>query len=344
MGVFELLKSDEKTWKIVLKEIISGETCEVLDRLGSSHSAIGDIIITRIEKIFSKYYICGYGINLQRRNRDEFLKFINRFYEDEKKKNAALTYKDFMNNNAKAIMKFESEPMKIVASTGENLVLCEGKYKIDVKEIPKLMNFFEKNTDFIITEHKINSQKNYAHIILKKNEDESAKQDNKLRVYSFMINPSGQKIEYIAAIKIKKDNIKIFSQSKDVYRNLIERINNLLNKKLVVLKESIEEAEKILRRIKTKPKQAPKHKEYKKYRNDELEKGFLKDYYKNWCNEKIPALNNQTPREAIKTEDGKKLLKELLLDMKNMDEHKRKSGETNFSTEQFIRNELCFYD
>lgn len=127
VGVFELLKSDEKTWKIVLKEIISGETCEVLDRLGSSHSAIGDIIITRIEKIFSKYYICGYGINLQRRNRDEFLKFINRFYEDEKKKNAALTYKDFMNNNAKAIMKFESEPMKIVASTGENLVLCEGK-------------------------------------------------------------------------------------------------------------------------------------------------------------------------------------------------------------------------
>ena len=79
---------------------------------------------------------------------------------------------------------------------------------------------------------------------------------------------------------------------------------------------------------------------------DELEMGeiFLKSYYKKWCDEKIPALNNKTPRESIKTDDGKKLLRELLLDIKNMDEHNRKSWESNFSAEKLIRNELKFYD
>ena len=66
----------------------------------------------------------------------------------------------------------------------------------------------------------------------------------------------------------------------------------------------------------------------------------MERYYKEWCDMKIPALSNKTPREAITTEEGKKLVKELLLDMENNELHKKKRGELRIHGLSSQRGEL----
>jgi hypothetical protein len=52
---------------------------------------------------------------------------------------------------------------------------------------------------------------------------------------------------------------------------------------------------------------------------------FMQNYYEKWFSEKIPALDNKTPVEAIKTEEGKEKVIELLKLYENLEE--RKKGE-----------------
>ncbi|MBF0553249.1 MAG: SEC-C domain-containing protein [Nitrospirae bacterium] len=51
---------------------------------------------------------------------------------------------------------------------------------------------------------------------------------------------------------------------------------------------------------------------------------FMDKHYKNWFNDRIPALDNKTPLEAIKTEEGKKKVIELLKLYENVEELKKK--------------------
>lgn len=40
----------------------------------------------------------------------------------------------------------------------------------------------------------------------------------------------------------------------------------------------------------------------------------MRQYYRDWLNLKIPALNNKTPMQAVKTRDGREMVDALLLD------------------------------
>jgi len=54
---------------------------------------------------------------------------------------------------------------------------------------------------------------------------------------------------------------------------------------------------------------------------------FMREHMEKWIDEKIPALDNQTPRECVATEAGRKRVTELLKSFENLEEHKRKNGE-----------------
>ncbi|KKB96208.1 hypothetical protein SZ25_00705, partial [Candidatus Arcanobacter lacustris] len=51
-------------------------------------------------------------------------------------------------------------------------------------------------------------------------------------------------------------------------------------------------------------------------------KQMVSAHWKNWFDEKIPALNNNTPRQSAKTKDGRELLEALFLQYENFDANK----------------------
>lgn len=60
----------------------------------------------------------------------------------------------------------------------------------------------------------------------------------------------------------------------------------------------------------------------------------LRQHYRNWLNQKIPALDDQTPLQAVKTRDGKEMVEALLMDIE------RKSRDGNMPLDPDIIAEL----
>ena len=56
-----------------------------------------------------------------------------------------------------------------------------------------------------------------------------------------------------------------------------------------------------------------------------LAESFIKDYYRKWVDEVVPALDNMTPRQALQHSTGREKLKELLKDIIQM-EHQNDQG------------------
>ena len=53
----------------------------------------------------------------------------------------------------------------------------------------------------------------------------------------------------------------------------------------------------------------------------------MNEWATRWVDDKIPALEGKTPRESLRTPEGKKKVEELLKDFENMEERKKRDGE-----------------
>ncbi len=68
-------------------------------------------------------------------------------------------------------------------------------------------------------------------------------------------------------------------------------------------------------------------------------KAMVQTHWEHWFDESIPALKNKTPREAVKTKEGKERLEALLLEYENRDLAK---GDHPFKADiLYLRRELC---
>lgn len=66
---------------------------------------------------------------------------------------------------------------------------------------------------------------------------------------------------------------------------------------------------------------------------------FMEDHYKRWVDEKIPALDGITPRQAVNDPELRDRLIWLIEDIENMEEQKRRNGEYFYDVNK-IRKEL----
>ncbi|MEK6589770.1 MAG: antitoxin Xre/MbcA/ParS toxin-binding domain-containing protein [Nitrospinota bacterium] len=53
---------------------------------------------------------------------------------------------------------------------------------------------------------------------------------------------------------------------------------------------------------------------------------FMQRHCEKWLNEGIPALNDNTPVKAVKTEEGKRRVADLLNQFENIEERNKKEG------------------
>ena len=65
----------------------------------------------------------------------------------------------------------------------------------------------------------------------------------------------------------------------------------------------------------------------------------MEEHYHKWVDEKIPALDGKTPREAAKSIDSREKLVQLLKDIEYTEEQKRLAGEYWYDVNK-LRREL----
>jgi hypothetical protein len=116
-----------------------------------------------------------------------------------------------------------------------------------------------------------------------------------------------------------------------------KRLREILGEEIRHLADTFEDMEK---RMKRKSKEKPLAE------NEALQEKFfpllsrrMDEWAHRWVEESIPALGGLTPREAVKTPEGRARVEELLKDFENMEEKKKKEGQAYLDI-QVIRQRL----
>jgi hypothetical protein len=131
--------------------------------------------------------------------------------------------------------------------------------------------------------------------------------------------------------------LELWCLSKERLSRGKKRLKEILGEDIRHLADTYEDMKKIIKR---KAKEGP-------FIEDEAlqEKFFpllsktMEEWAHRWVDESIPALNGKTPREAMKTPEGRAKVEDLLKDFENMEERKRRKGEAYIDI-QVIRQML----
>ena len=340
-GVFEIKDINKEDWKLLLRDIFSNKQYEIMDRKASDSVIKGDIIFGRVQRIFSDYYLSGAVTNYPRFSTlDQLKRFVEYHLKVEKKKNPEIDYESFMNSNSKILNDFEPEKPNLVTRDGEDIKICEKIYSYRLDDVEKILDYFESADDFLVCDKEFDKNKfKFAEIACKSRQKDIKRKGRNLVLFTDFVDDIGNKVSSEGSIQIEKNELKVFSMSKKPFERITKRLEKNIGPFLMLKKEKIESLEDGLKKIKNDKPIVKKPKV-----SIGLEEKILKGYYKDWCYQKIPALNNKTPKEAVKTKEGKEALKKLLVDFENIEEHKKRDGEKYFPVVRIIRGELKFYE
>ncbi len=103
--------------------------------------------------------------------------------------------------------------------------------------------------------------------------------------------------------------------------------------------DKIQDAGQLLKEEHSKPKKVVKPDELPKDIQHQLVGQFMEEHFCKWVDQKIPALDGKTPREAAKGIDSREKLIQLLKDIEYSEEQKRLAGEYWYDVNK-IRREL----
>ena len=248
-----------------------------------------------------------------------------------------------MNSCSRLLNEFEPEAPKFFTSLGEEVKMCEAVYSVNTAFIEKILDWFDEQGDFIITDEKYKSRvfqsANIAYTTNKNNEGKLTSGKGNI-LFCDYIDEYGNKFRSEASIDIKDKKIKIFTNSEAILNKLGSRLMDNLGGHIKLEKTDIKSMEESLESRDEIEK--PEKKEDSSLLK--LEKNIMEKYYKDWCYQKIPALKNKTPKQAIKTKEGREILKNLLKDFENHEQHRKREEGKYIPVEKIIRDELGFYE
>ena len=342
MGLYEI-KDIEPDKSLTLKSLIKQDPCEIVlrEKLGTRQLVKWDLIGGRIVQTKKGAVLAGGILVLSReaakeaKESIEYLsslmlsrEFLEHVKEEEPepelmvrkmwvKEIAGSWFKDNLRKKA---------PPVLLNMDGEDLQYVTLMFPLAVskKEISERLNSLSELV-----------QDSSSHWIwfskVSKKTQKRNKEENTLRVATQMINiEDGKTCSIYASLKIKGKNLVIEVNSQERASILKNFLGLHLRGKLgdpstkVVLPSSLTSRTPD-RKSRSKTGLSPEE-------EASLLKEFQTHYYQQWLDSPLPALNNKTPRKAVKTASGKEQIIDLVKDMKSSEERKAKRDQNGKSS------------
>jgi hypothetical protein len=157
-------------------------------------------------------------------------------------------------------------------------------------------------------------------------------EDTAIRSFAWLEQVTDQPRRSYGRIEIRSGKLRLECNSRmrlAIGRQLVEKHGGA---RLAHLADSFESLEAVKQKSLQK---GPRPKAEKTSRiPPEVEREILlkykQEHYTNWVDQRLPALGGQTPREAARSETGRRALEDLLRTMENGEEHSRREGGVAF--------------
>lgn len=229
----------------------------------------------------------------------------------------------------------EERPV-FVTPEGHNLIISKAHFNI--MDFDRVIDILYEEKDFELDDLHPHNKAKFSW--LKKGasrEWEVVKPEKGIILDSKIMHESGKlSWDIVGSIMIDGQSLTLECISKERLKRGTQRLSDLLKGHIGHKVDTFEDMEAAIERNRTE-----RHDEegepdsYAQYMMESL----MHQKFREWIDERIPALDGMTPREAVRSEDGRDKVVEIIKGMENSEERKKMEGMSNMNI-SFIRDEL----
>ena len=313
-----------------LKDLITEEQLDALEVRGSRTLAKWDVIFARVIRMGLINKFSGVVRFIPRKEKDRFLSSVKETWEKFKKETGKKEWSYFAKVNAQVIHHILEDQPRVEPAfvTEEYHRLVSAKAVFGVKDFNMIRYRLNQEFDFILDSEEEGKEVQWGWLKRGKSKEWEAGEPvgHSIVLKSEMIQGKGE-LGWVSlgTVTLTPKRLELWCISKERLDRGKKRLREVLGDDIQYQRDYYED---ILRKAREKPGRASSPEE------EALQEKFLPLYSKKmtewatrWVDEKIPALDGETPREALRTPEGKKKVEELLKDFENMEERKKRNGE-----------------
>jgi hypothetical protein len=308
-----------------------------------------ELVICRKVWVLDEWQLSAVATRLMPRDKKDIDDFVMAHYQDYLQDHPTATISEFLQRKGYLLhhfvidMEIEAPIMpKLVTSHGEEIDYYEALY--DVVDYMHVIDKLSTILDYEIIESTENSKGEfvcYTFDWLQRGEsatlfdDEVASEG--LSVHSFFTAGPGQE-QYLllGTVEVTPKRLKLSVTGKERFK----AGKKVLEKNLgTAIRHRVDSIESLDSKLSKGTGRQPKAQEIE----PEVERQILEDlhdeHFRKWLDMRIPALGNRTPREASKTEEGRRELEDLLRVLEHNERLKKEKGKPEYDV-SWIRKEL----
>ena len=332
---YEILSSNPG-FGFQLRDILTGETYDVTEMRGSEGTKPGDILFARVVQLDEIYMLVGCGPFLIPPGRKPTIIQLRQFLSKRSRRidrKTLLEYEDEIRSLYFDIHEAMISPPTMVNTDGDPIVFHKISYKIEDPE-----EAFKALAPLCATE-RLEDLRQDAFL------DESGK----IRKVEFSWVREGYKFvssldnTILGTIIIDGKNLTVEVNSKERAEKIRNEIETRLGSKAKYRATEVTPLYSLVEKAKQEGSEKAKGDNVELMSIPEVRSKIeetIARQWNDWVKQKIPALGGKTPRQAVKTPDGRESVEALLLDAERKAARDRQMGEFQVACIHKVRKKL----
>lgn len=338
-GIYEV-QEVTKGSGMKLSDIFTGEELDVKDVRGSYQVAKWDFIMVRVYNLKGTKRFVGIGHILPRHSIQGLKDFLLHEFGNFREESGRHGWKDFMKQRsylAEHYMKNLPEERPILLTPeGHSLIISKAHFHI--RDFDKVLDILYEEKDFALDslvpheEAKLTWLKKWE-----SREWEKVKPEKGMIIESRFMHESGKlSWDILGGVSVDRKGLTLECISKERLKRGKQRISNLLKGHINHKVDTFEDMKAAL-----DGDRRERHDEEEELdsRAQFMMESMVHQKFRDWVNERIPALDGMTPHEAVRSADRRDKVLEMIKDMENREERKKMKG-MHYMDISFIREEL----
>lgn len=287
---------------LLLKDLLMGGEYDVKEKSATRSLKRWDIFATRLLLIDGQYIMSGSVYPYHIKNKQEIIDDLRKEYKDYLEEYPDVTMDAFLKESGD-IFNFHwyypiqhPEPLNLHTMSGEPLLFSKAIFEIKdmdavVKALPEIKGIEKGDDGYVWFD--------------KKKKDGSA--------------------TVLGNVSLKDNRLTLECNSKERLGRGKKLIQKAMSDAVVHKVDTFQDPAEAIKAHREKSPE-PVENEVPMEVQQQFYTSYMQNHYKKWFDDRIPALDNRTPLEAIKTEEGKQKVIDLLKFYENGEEQHRKKG------------------
>jgi len=344
LGLYEVTRV-EPGKGVELSELYTGEECFVHDVSSSENMVRWDVTLTRVLPVADRFAAEGAALYAPRAQKHDLMELGKELFDKYRTSNPGASWKQFMKEEGYLFNSFYARAeekvrnIKFVTAEGDNVVISTAVYA--VKDLHRVVSTLERMKEIHVLDilrdpGRRTKEAHFRWAARMRQEVPESRGDGKTVLVSLTLEGTGETRPIVGLGDIDVNHSELVLEC--LSRERLERGRCLLEQHIGEWIEHLY-TEHQPPGVGTNGHQGDGARAGRRMAKEDSEARqviqlYLNRHYGDWADTSLPLLGGKTPRQAFRTDKGRKEVEELLKDLENVEERRKKEGRASYDVER----------